>query len=97
MWSALPTMRAAARASWIACISRSSHLIERNDQENESEHNAAGQHRLIPRSQPIADRPCKPGPGRPSLDAMDDSSRNNEGDESMEEKQRLGMAPVQTA
>ena len=97
MTGALPTLRAGPCSTRIARISRSSHLPEPNNQENESEHNAASQHRQIARGQSIANRPCKPGPGLPSLDAMDDSSRNNEGDESMEEKQRLGMAPVQTA
>jgi len=63
-------------------MSPSGHLPELSEHENESEHNAAVQHRQIARSQFISNRPFKPGPGRPSLDEMDDTGRNNLGDES---------------
>jgi hypothetical protein len=95
--SALPTLDAALCSILDSRISRSGHPQEPTNQDNESEGNAAGQHRQIARSQSIPNRPSKAGPGLPPLDAMDDTSWDYEGDDNKEEKHRPVEAPLQTA
>src|SRR6185437_2802655 len=97
MSSAPPSPHAGPCSTRISRSSPSSHPQEPNGQDNEGESKAASQDRQIARDQSIAKRPCKSRPRQPPLDAMDDTSRNYEGDESNEDNHRPVEDPLRTS